>query len=395
MLFQTRGIVEKASIQTDNPMNTAGLMNPEQSTQFMRMAFDATPLMQACRHEMRRVPKGEIDKIGIAGRIIQKKTEGQAGTERTVAPSKIEYSCVDITLPWSISEKTLRENIERQGYEGTVVALMSNAYGVDLEDLGIIGDTDFADSNDNDYNFIRIVDGWGKKLAANAAKIVSPQFELDMWYDMAASIQSKYKTDRLRWIVSPNLRLAWRKFCETKAMSGGNTNLYNSDAPCGYGMITVPKMSDSQIWLTDPKNLITVNTYDMTLRRTTEGKDAIQKDERYYAIHGNVDFIVEEYDAAAIATGIDLTGGVPALTALTIGSLTLTPEFNKGSHVYTAATTNTKDAITATVSNSGTAAITVNGATVANGGEATWDTGANTVVVTVENSAYIVTVTKS
>lgn len=307
MAFENAEIVRKASIQTDNPMNAAGLMNPEQSSTFMRMAFDATPLMKVSRHEMRRVPKGEIDKIGIAGRIIQGKEEGKSGTERSVKPSKIEYSCVDLTLPWSISEKTLRENIERQGYEGTVISLMSNAYGVDLEDLGIVGDTSFADEQDEDYNFIRITDGWGTKLVKNSNLISAPSFGLDMWYDMAGAIPSKYKTERLRWIVSPNLRLAWRKFCEEKALGGGNTNLYNSDAPCGYQMLSVAKMSDSQIWLLDPRNLITVTTYDMTLRRTTEGKDAIQKDERYYAIHGNIDYVVEEYDAAAISTGISLS----------------------------------------------------------------------------------------
>ena len=304
MAYNTRQIV-KASIQTDVPMAAAGLMNPEQSTSFLRMAFDATPLMKLCRHETRRVPKGEIDKIGIAGRIVQGKVEGQAGTERTVSPSKIQYSCVDLTLPWSISEKTLRENIERQGYEGTVVAMMAGAWGVDIEDLGISGDTAYAGNVDT--AFIKIVNGWGKKMIANSHLTQAPNFGLDMWYQMAADIPSKYKNDKLRWIVSPNLRLAWRKFCEEKALAGGNTNLYNSDAPCGFPCVEVAKMPDTMIWLTDPKNLITVSTYDMSLRRTTEGKDAIQKDERYYAMHGNIDYVVEEYDACAVATGVDIS----------------------------------------------------------------------------------------
>jgi len=277
-------------------------MNPEQSRRFLQQAFDATPLMSACRHEMRRVPKGEIDKIGIAGRIIQKKIEGAAGTERTVEPSVVEYSCVDLTLPWSVSEKVLRENIEQQGYANTVITLMSRAYGVDIEDLAINGDTEYT--GDTDTDFITIVDGWGKKLAAGANLVEAPTFGLDMWYDMASAIESKYKTTALRWVTSPNLKLSWRKFCEEKALGGGHTNLYDSDAPCGIQIITSPKMADDQIWLTDPQNLIEVHTFDMLLRQTNAGKDAIQKDERYYAIHSNVDFIIEELKAAAIATSI-------------------------------------------------------------------------------------------
>lgn len=303
MSYSNRELIRKASIQTDDPHSAGGLMLPEQSKEFLRMAFDATTLMQAVRHEYRSVPKGEIDKIGIAGRIIQAKTEGAAGEERSVTPSVVKYSCVDLTLPWSVSEKTFRENIERQGYEQTIIYLMSTAYGVDLEDLGVNGDTEYTGEDDTD--FITIVDGWGKKLKAGSNLVEAPTFGLDMWYDLAASISSKYKTDKLRWIISPNMKLLWRKFCEEKALSGGHTNLYNSDAPCGIDIITSAKMGDDEIWLTDPKNLITVSTYDMKLRRTVEGKDAIQKDERYYAIHGNVDYIIEETEAAAIATSID------------------------------------------------------------------------------------------
>ena len=51
----------------------------------------------------------------------------------------------------------------------------------------------------------------------------------------------------------------------------------------------------------------------------------------------------------------------PELTNLTIGSLTLDPEFDTSITSYTTTTTNATNTITATVSESGTATITVNG----------------------------------
>lgn len=298
----SRAIVARASNQTDTAALANGQLSPEKSARFLQMAFDRTNLMQMVRHEHRTAIKGEIDKIGVGGRLIQAKTEGQAGTERNFLTDKVEYSCVDITLPWSVSEKYLRENIQGQSVNATIARLMANAYGVDIMDLGINGNKSYAGTDD--AAFIKIVNGWGTKLKGGSNIVPNEAFGLDIWYDMYNSIKNKHISDKMRWICAPSTAMAWRRFCETKALAGGNTNLYNSSAPCGIEIVPVVKMPATEIWLTDPQNLATVDTFDMVMRQTNEGKDAIQKDERYFAIHGNIDFIVEELAASAIATGI-------------------------------------------------------------------------------------------
>ncbi|HBV86888.1 MAG TPA: phage major capsid protein [Desulfosporosinus sp.] len=88
------------------------------------------------------------------------------------------------------------------------------------------------------------------------------------------------------------------------------------------------------------------------------------------------------------------------LASLAVGALTLSPAFNKSVFVYTAATTNATNTITA-VAKDGEATIEIlNGETpVANGAAATWATGENTVTITVtsgtETETYTVIVTKS
>lgn len=88
------------------------------------------------------------------------------------------------------------------------------------------------------------------------------------------------------------------------------------------------------------------------------------------------------------------------LASLAIGSLTLTPPFNKSVMNYAVGTTNATNAITA-VAKDGEAAIAIklNGAAHTNGNAATWLAGANTVEVTVtidgESEVYSVAVTKS
>lgn len=88
------------------------------------------------------------------------------------------------------------------------------------------------------------------------------------------------------------------------------------------------------------------------------------------------------------------------LANLTIGSLTLSPVFNKSTFSYEAATTNATNTITA-VPMDGEATIEIlNGETaVTNGATATWAEGENTVTINVsiggETETYTVTVTKS
>lgn len=88
---------------------------------------------------------------------------------------------------------------------------------------------------------------------------------------------------------------------------------------------------------------------------------------------------------------------LPTLTALTIGSLTLTPTFNAGTTVYTATTENASDAITAASATGNAIAITVNGNSLTNEDDAEWNDGTNTVVVRVTSAeatnTYTITVT--
>ena len=90
---------------------------------------------------------------------------------------------------------------------------------------------------------------------------------------------------------------------------------------------------------------------------------------------------------------------VAALRALTIGALTLSPVFDPEEDTYTTTTTNASDAISAVPTTGSLATVKVNGKAVQNGAAATWNSGQNTVAITVKNGdqtrSYSVTVTKS
>ena len=88
------------------------------------------------------------------------------------------------------------------------------------------------------------------------------------------------------------------------------------------------------------------------------------------------------------------------LSALTLGSVSLTPTFNSDVTDYTATTTSATNTVTATPHDPDAhVVITVNGDSVTSGTAVTWETGENDVEVVVTNGTarktYRITVTKS
>ncbi|PRT38265.1 phage major capsid protein [Bacillus wiedmannii] len=313
--------VEKAAMTTSG-MN-AGLLSPEQSKEFFRMAFDSTPFSQLHRKATRKAKQGELDKIAIGGRILRKKTENSDdGYRAGVETSKIEYNTKPIRLPWEITEELLRENIEGEGYEDTVMQLMSTQTGIDLEDLHWNGDMDSSDP------FLNINDGWLKKIKKSKtshivdhAKLVTGTgeaatangFGKGSIFSLSSAMPNKYKNGNLRWIMSPNRREKWIQYLTDRPTGAGDAALLGAgdqvNKPMGYGIVTVPSLADDVIILSDPKNFIAVNTYDTRVRKTTEGKSAVMEDKRFYVIHFDDDAVIQEMDAVAILTNIPDTFG--------------------------------------------------------------------------------------
>ena len=301
-----RQIINKAAITTGSVAH--GLLNPEQARKFIQQTFEATNLGPLVRHVMRNAKAGEIDKIGIASRIVRGKTENQDdGYRAGVNTSVIEYACKAVRLPWEITEETLRENIEGPQMEEIITNLMTSQLGVDMEDLYLNSDT-ATPAEDPDYDFLKLNDGWIKQIMEGGHVYDASEADtmsLDIFYKTLQQLPNKYNNGKLRWLMSPKRAQEWELFLLNKVVDAGGAvpdSVYN--APAKIKTVECPSMSDDKIILTDPKNLIVVNTYEIKIRKTTEGKEAIMMDKRFYVCHLDFDPIIEELDATAIITNL-------------------------------------------------------------------------------------------
>lgn len=342
-------IIRKAAISTGSL--TSGLLNPEQARKFIQQTFEATNLGSLVRHEMRTAKTGEIDKIGIGSRILRKKTENtDDGYRADVKTSQIEYSTTAVRLPWEITEETLRENIEGENLEKIITDLMTTQLGIDLEDLYLNGDENMSKvptfsttdayakgdeviydgklykftaahaagawtgtdaeevGTEGDVDFLKINDGWVKQIS-NGGHVYDASGEssmsLDMYYKALKQIPNKYNNGKLRWLMSPKRAQEWELFLLNKVIGQGGAvpdNVYTS--PARIPTVECPALDDGTILLSDPKNLGVVNTYGVKIRKTTEGKEAVMMDKRFYVVHLDYDAIIEELDATAIIKGL-------------------------------------------------------------------------------------------
>ena len=180
---------------------------------------------------------------------------------------------------------------------------MTTQLGVDMEDLYLNGD-EATPETDEDYDFLKINDGWIKQIG-NVGHVYDATSEdemsLDMFYKALASLPNKYNNGKLRWLMSPKRAQEWELFLLNKVVNQGGAvpdSIYTS--PARIQAVECPSLDDKTILLTDPKNLIVVNTYSMQIRKTTEGREAIMQDKRFYVVHLDYDPIIEELDATAM-----------------------------------------------------------------------------------------------
>lgn len=157
---------------------------------------------------------------------------------------------------------------------------------------------------DGDADFLKVNDGWIKQIKEGGHildKSTEDEMSLDMFYQMVASIPNKYNNGKLRWLMSPRRAQQWELFLlNLVAHHGGAVpdNMYT--APVKIATVECPSMSDDVILLTDPKNLIVVNSYTVKIRSTNTDKESIMMDKRFYVAHLDYDPIIEEKDATGI-----------------------------------------------------------------------------------------------
>lgn len=146
-----------------------GILVPEQFDRFVQIMQHRTVIMQEARFISMDRQQVNIDRTGFVGRILRAgKDAGGDYREMSLGehakPQFYTNKLVaeELQAITGIEDQALRRNIERGGFENTLVDMFGEAAGRDLEEWFVLGDKDIAWATDA---VLSLIDGWAKRAA--------------------------------------------------------------------------------------------------------------------------------------------------------------------------------------------------------------------------------------
>ena len=136
------------SMRTD--MNSAGaLLNPEQFNQFMRAAIINQTILNDASFRKMNAMNQIVSSTKVVGRVLQNGYDATGATEdqltaATIGFGKAELNSTKLKALTGILDDDKEDNIEQAQFEQTLLTMMGEAVGVDLEALCVFGDDSYT-----------------------------------------------------------------------------------------------------------------------------------------------------------------------------------------------------------------------------------------------------------
>jgi hypothetical protein len=238
------------SMRTD--MATAkALLNEEQFAQFMQAAtINQTILNDASFRRMNSTSQ-VVSSTKITGRVLQNGyktvTTKNDTTNDNLTPADVDFGKAELVATklkalTSILDDDKEDNIEREQFEQTLLSMMGEAVGVDLEAVCVFGDTTYKSSGNPDPLF-SCIDGWltsaTTTLKSDGAKgSGTKDFDLadgitamfdKMLYSMPAAYRQANLMKDLVFYVPYEVQEAYREFLIDRETGLGDSSLLNAE----------------------------------------------------------------------------------------------------------------------------------------------------------------------
>ena len=272
--------LEKATFTTtDLQAPGGGYLSPQQAKEFLRVAVNYTTITKEARYEDSDNPKFEVPRIAFGNRILRPGAEGArlADADR-VKPTTgvVTLSTVLVKGEVPISDEVFEDNVEKEKLADTIMEMLAQAVGRDLEELFIKGDTARTATEDA---YLDLLDGIIKQAQANAPtaqRINAGTITThdDLFATMVEALPAKERRDysTLRLYIPVRIRDGYHKSLAARGTGLGDqalvTNLATQLAFRGIPVREVPMMSGTDTInsasvdyskfavLTNPQNII-------------------------------------------------------------------------------------------------------------------------------------------
>lgn len=300
-----------------------GLLNPEQANKMIDYVQDEPTLLKQIRVERMNSPQKNIDRTGFKGRILHKARQDpngdgsenralQIGERKSMVNSQIQLNTTEFIAEVRIPYEVLEDNIERGGFEAHTIRDMARQIAMDLEELGLNGDTASLDP------FLAAKDGFLKQMGGNVIDNANAGASPDLFDQGLLAMPQKYlrNLSQLRHYISTANAIKYRSLVANRATGYGDSAL-TQNIPlyaAGVGIETLPMLTAAteSAWgagdgasketgfFTFPKNLIMGIQRDISM----EYEKMISEREVKIVVTLRCDFLIDDTDACVKYTNI-------------------------------------------------------------------------------------------
>jgi hypothetical protein len=275
--------LEKATWTTPDITAPAGggLLSPQQAREFLRILIDESVLLKEANNQTSLSPKFEVPRISFGNRILRVGTEATRVAEGDRAKPLTGLVTLSTNLfkgEVPVSDEMFEDNIEREALADTIMVMIAEAVGRDVEEYAIKNDTDRTAGDGADFGVLSQFDGLVKQFQTglpashkvNAAGITSYD---QLFKTMIRSLPARYRRDptALRFYVPVKHGDGYQSELAGRGTPLGDTNVIENLrlklAFRGVPVVPIPLMTgvstvdgdeidyDSFVMLTHPLNL--------------------------------------------------------------------------------------------------------------------------------------------
>lgn len=214
--------LQKAAHTVQDITDGGGVLLAEQAEKFVVMAQEQQIILPDARVEIVSRGQKEIDTLGIDDVFLQPGTEDNTrlftdatnylGEEAKATTGKISLSTVYLEGRTAISRETLRRNIEKENFSDSLIQVISNRAGYDMELLGVRGDTNLA-ATTRENKLLRLKMGYLKRVpAGNKVYWGGEPFTPSVFAHVINKVSAKYRRrpSECRLYVSHGIALAYQ-----------------------------------------------------------------------------------------------------------------------------------------------------------------------------------------
>lgn len=306
--------LSKASFTTDDLSGgtNGGQLSPQQARTFLRDAIEATALLAQADVFDSASPVFEIPKIAFGNRIMRAGVEGaRLDSSDREKPStglvSLETKLFKGEVP--VSDELFEDNVEGAGVADTIMAMIAEAVGRDLEEAAIKSSDD-----DSDPFFSALGDGIVQQLLnANVDQAVGSESSYRAAFaKMVEALPSRYRRDWNQYVVavSPTVADAYAAELGERATGLGDSNLDTKTQLRyrGIPVVEVPLMAGTQdsvdygdfAVLCNPKNLAVGFHRRVRVERYRDPREGVTS----FLPSVRMDVKWKQPEAAVLGTGI-------------------------------------------------------------------------------------------